>query len=72
MFDHFVGFALQGLKGEIFVNNDRRFENIYDVSIKVLNKHTPIKKKYKRGNQMPFVTKDLSKVTMKRVKLKNN
>ena len=63
MFDHFVGFALQGLKGETFVNNDRRFENICGVSIKVLNKHTPIKKKY--GNQMPFVTKDLSKVTMK-------
>ena len=50
MFDHFVGFAPQGLKGETFVNNDRRFENIYDVSMKVLNKHTPIKKKYKRGN----------------------
>ena len=35
----------------------------------LLNKHTPIKKKYKSGNQMPFITKDLSKSIMKRSKL---
>ena len=28
--------------------------------------------KYKRGNQMPFVKKDLSKAITKRLKLKNN
>ena len=28
--------------------------------------------KYKRGNQMPFVTKDLSEAIMKRLKLRNN
>ena len=42
------------------------------MSIKILNKHAPIKKKYKRCNQMPFVTKDLSKAIMKRSKLRNN
>ena len=61
-----------GLKRETFVNNDRGFEKFCDMSIKPLHKHAPIKKKYKRGNQMPFVTKDLSKAIMKRSKLRNN
>ena len=42
------------------------------MSIKLLNNHAPIKKKYKRGNQMPFVTEDLSKAIMKRSTLRNN
>ena len=42
------------------------------MSIKLLNKHAPIKMKYKRGNHMPFITKDLSKEIMKRLKLRNN
>ena len=42
------------------------------MSIKHLNKDAPIKKKYKRGSQMPFVTKDLSKAIKKRLKLRNN
>ena len=57
------------LKRETFVNNDRGFEKFCDVSIKLLNKHTPKKMKYKRGNPMPFITKDLSKAIMKRSQL---
>ena len=53
------------LKRETFVNNDRGFEKFCDVSIKLLNKQAPIKKKYKRGNQTLFVTKDHSKAIMK-------
>ena len=60
------------LKRETFVNNDQGFKKFCDMSIKLLNKHAPIKKKYKRGNQMPFVTKDLSKAIMKTSKLRNN
>ena len=56
---------------ETFVNNDRVFEKFCDVSIKVLDKHAPIKKRYKRSNQIPFVTKGLSKVIMKRSELRN-
>ena len=59
-------------KKETFVNNDRGFEKFSDMSIIFLNKHAPIKKKYKGGNQMSFVTKDLSKAIMKRSKLRNN
>ena len=52
--------------------NDRGFEKNYDMSIKILNKHVPIEKKYERRNQMPFVIKDLSKAIMKRSNLRNN
>ena len=37
----------------------------------VLNKHAPRKKKIVRGNQVPFMTKDLSKEIMKRSRLRN-
>ena len=60
------------LKRETFVNNDRGFEKFCDMSVKLLNKHAPIKMKYKRGNHMPFITKDLSKAIMKRSQLRNN
>ena len=36
-----------------------------------LNLFAPIKKKYARGNQMPFMTKDLSKEMMTRYRLRN-
>ena len=32
----------------------------------------PRKRKHARGNQMPFMTKDLSKAIMKRSRLRNN
>ena len=37
----------------------------------VLNKHAPIKEKIVRGNEAPFMTKELSKTIIKRSKLKN-
>ena len=46
------------LKRETFVNNDRGFEKFWDMSVKLINKHAPIKMNYKRGNHMPFITKD--------------
>ena len=36
-----------------------------------LNSFAPIKKKYARGNQMPFMTKKLSKEIMTRSVLRN-
>ena len=36
-----------------------------------LNSFAPIKKKYARGNQMPFMTKNLSMETMTRSRLRN-
>ena len=42
------------------------------MNIKLLSKDAPIKMKYKRDNQMPFLTKDLSKAIMKISNLTNN
>ena len=42
------------------------------MSIGLLNKHAPIKKTFKRSNEMPFVAKDLSKSITKRSKLRGN
>ena len=39
--------------------------------MKVLNLHAPIKTKLVRGNNAPFMNKDLSKAFMHRSKLKN-
>ena len=52
--------------------DDREFEKFCDINFKLLNKHTPIKKKYKTGNRIPFVKKDLSKAIMRRSKLRSN
>ena len=60
------------LKRETVVNNDQGFEKFCDMSIKLLNKHAPIKKKYKRDIQMSLVTKDVSKAIMKKSTLRNN
>ena len=40
--------------------------------ITILNKHAPMKKKFLRGNNAPFMNKTLSKAFMHRSKLKNN
>ena len=37
----------------------------------IFNKHAPIKRKYVRANEAPFMTKELHKAVMKRSKLRN-
>ena len=38
----------------------------------IFNKHAPIKRKYVRANEAPFMTKELHKAIMKRSKLRNS
>ena len=59
------------LSNEKFVINDDGMKRFYELSINVLNKHVPRKKKYARGNQMPFFKKELSKGIMTRSRLRN-
>ena len=40
--------------------------------MKILDRHAPIKTKYIRGNDQPFITKELRKEHMKRSRLKNS
>ena len=62
---------INDLSKENFINNDDGFQRFCDISLNALNKHAPCKKKHARGNQMPFLNKDLSKAIMTRTKLRN-
>ena len=59
------------LSQQTFVNNDYGFEKFCNITLKTLDKYPPGKVKHARGNQMPFMTKNLSKNIMKRSRLRN-
>ena len=67
----FKSYLLIELRKEDFVNNKKGFEKFCNISINVLNMHALRNKKIVRDNQMPFMTKDLSKEIMKRSRLRN-
>ena len=67
----FRGCLLELLK-ELFVNNDEGLQRFCDINPQVLNQQASQKIKYVRCNQMPFMTKQLTKEIMKRSKLCNN
>ena len=65
-FKHFSNEACRvslknNLSNEVYVNNDNGLERFCKTAVDTLNKIAPIKKKYARGNQMPFMIKELSK-----------
>ena len=59
------------LSNEVFVNNDDGLEKFCKIIMDTLNSFAPIKHKYACGNQMPFMTKNLSKEVMTRSRLQN-
>ena len=62
---------LEKLSQQTFFNNDYGFEKFCNITLKTLDKYAQRKVKHVRGNQMPFMTKDLSKNIMKRSRLRN-
>ena len=65
-FQNEVNFRLAGLDlNEI--SNDTYVSLVMDV----LNRHAPLKTKYLRANDQPFMTKELRKEHMKRSRLRN-
>ena len=62
---------LEKLSQQTFVNNEYGFEKFCNITLKTLDKYAPSKAKHARGNQMPFMTKDLSKNIMKISRLRN-
>ena len=46
------------------------YELITDLFSKIVNKHVPLKKKFLRGNQAPFINKELRKAIYDRSRLK--
>ena len=49
------------MSNEKFVINDDGLKRFCELSVNALNKYASHKKKYTRGNQMPFFTNELSK-----------
>ena len=64
-------FLINNLSNEAFVNNDDGLNTFCKTTMDTLNSFAPIKTKYARGNQMPFMTKNLSKEIMTRSILRN-
>ena len=62
---------MNNLSNEVFSNNDNGLQKFCKTTMDTLNLFAPTKKKYARGNQMPFMTKDLSKKMMTRSRLRN-
>ena len=69
--DTFRKDLIDKLFNEKFVINDDGLKRFCELSVNVLNKHAPRKKKYPRGNQMSFFTKELSKEILTRSRLLN-
>ena len=44
-----------------FSNNTISFENFETTFLKILNNHAPMKKKFVRANEVPYMTKKLKK-----------
>ena len=51
--------------------NDGGLKRFCELSVNILNQHASGKKRYARGNQMPYFTKELSKKIMARSRLRN-
>ena len=52
-------------------NKDLEFDQFNEVLDEVRQGHAPIKKRYVRANQTPFVNKKKNKETMKRSSIRN-
>ena len=50
---------------------NENYELITDLFSKIVNKHAPLKKKLLRGNQAPFINKELRKAIYDRSRLRN-
>ena len=69
--DTFRKDLMDKLSNEKFVISDDRLKRFCELSVNILNKHAPRRKRYARGNQMAFFTKELSKEIMTRSRLCN-
>ena len=69
--DRFREKVTSELSKVVFENSDKGFNKFLDVCKEALNMYAPLKKKYIRGNNSPFMNRILSKEIMKRSRLRN-
>ena len=58
-------------KGTIYKYKDNQYDILTSIFRMVLDKRVPFKSKKLRGNQAPFMSKELSKAVMNKFKLRN-
>ena len=59
------------LSKSVLENSDKGFNKCLVVCKEALNMYAPLKKRYIRGNNSPFISRTLSKKIMKRFRLRN-
>ena len=67
----FVDFDSRLIQSELYKNCQEPYNKLTQIFSDVLDYHAPVKQKVVRGNQAPFMTKDLSKAIMMKAKIKN-
>ena len=55
----------------LHTDSEAAYDSFKDIFLSITNKHAPLKTKMIRGNQAPFMTKELSKQIMIRSRLRN-
>ena len=59
-------------KSLTLILNDKGFSGFFNICRTAVDQHAPRKKKYARGNHMPFINKTVLKEIMKCTKLRKN
>ena len=67
--DFLYGLDQQMIKGKVYKEKNM-YESFSDTFKAIVNKHAPLKDKIVRGNNAPFMTKELRKAVMNRSGLK--
>ena len=61
---------IDNLSNQIYTNSNDGFNRFCKISIDTLDSFAPNKNKFVRSNQMPFITKELSREITKRSRLR--
>ena len=59
------------IQGDVYNNCGKPYNKLTQLFPELLDYHAPVKRKAVRGNQAPFITRDLSKAIMIKLKAKN-
>ena len=62
---------IMDIESHLTSNNFIDFQSFYNMILTTLNTHAPLKEKLIRGNNKPFINKEIRKEVMKRTRLKN-
>ena len=60
------------IQGELYKNCENPYTKLSEIFSEVLNYHAPLKQKSVRGNDDPFMNRELSKAIMTKSKVKNS